>query len=205
ASASGTRLSAADQRPRDRVRLRKHLQAAHRLLPPRSESPVNNLASTPRRSLSVCALVLLSASAVRSQAPPALSVPADSPRWELQAQARPTEYQGRKCLLLQGGAAVLKDFEMHDAVIDVDVTTPARRGFFGIQFRIADDDATAEQIYLRQHKSGLPDAMQYMPVLGGGNNWQIYSGPGFTGAVEIPRDVWFRVRLEVTGAQARFF
>jgi hypothetical protein len=94
---------------------------------------------------------------------------------------------------------------MRDAVIDVDVSTPARRGFFGIQFRIAGDGRNAEWVYLRQHKSGLPDAMQYTPVLGTGLNWQLYSGPGFTGAVDIPKDAWFHLRLEVTGAQARLF
>ena len=30
--------------------------------------------------------------------------------------------------------------------------------------------------------------MQYTPVLNTGLNWQLYSGPGFTGAVDIPRD-----------------
>jgi hypothetical protein len=98
----------------------------------------------------------------------------------------------------------VKDFEMRDGVIDVDVATPARRGFFGIQFRIA-DDVNGEWVYLRQHKSGLPDAMQYTPVLNTGLNWQIYSGPGFTGAVDIPKDVWFHLRLEVAGAQARLY
>jgi hypothetical protein len=133
------------------------------------------------------------------------SVPADSQRWGLEGQAKATEYQGRKCLLLDGGAAILNDFEMRDAVIDVDVATPAIRGFFGIQFRIADDGATSEWVYLRQHKSGLPDAMQYTPVLHTGLNWQIYNGPGFTGAVDIPRDAWFHLRLEVVGAQAKLY
>jgi hypothetical protein len=99
----------------------------------------------------------------------------------------------------------LKDFEMRDGVVDVDVATSASRGFFGIQFRIADDGANAEQVYLRQHHSGQPDAMQYMPVLNTGNNWQIYNGPGFTGAVDIPKDAWFHLRLEVAGAQAKFY
>ena len=134
-----------------------------------------------------------------------LSVPADSPRWNLQGEAKVAEYLGRKCLLLDGGAAVLKDFEMRDGVIDVDVATPASRGFFGFQFRIVDDGATAEWVYLRQHKSGLPDAMQYTPVFNTGANWQIYNGPGFTGAVDIPKDVWFHLRLEVAGAQARLY
>ncbi len=133
-----------------------------------------------------------------------LSVAPDSPRWILEGEAKPVEYQGRKCLYLNGGGATLKDLEMRDGVIDVDVATPANRGFFGIQFRI-ENDTNAEWVYLRQHKSGLPDAMQYTPVLNTGLNWQIYSGPGFTGAVEIPKDVWFHLRLEVTGAQAKLY
>jgi len=137
--------------------------------------------------------------------PQALSVPADSPRWDLQGQAKVTEYQGRKCLLLDGGAAILKDFEMRDAIIDLDVATQAKRGFFGFDFRIDEDGANYEEVYLRQHKSGLPDAMQYTPVLSTGRNWQIYNGPGFTGAVDIPKDVWFHLRLEVTGAQAKLY
>jgi hypothetical protein len=128
------------------------------------------------RHLALCALALLFASAAQAQAPQTLSVPPDSPRWDLEGQAKPTVYQGRKCLLLDGGAASLKDFEMRDAVIDVDVATPAKRGFFGIMFRIVNDGLNAEEVYLRQHKSGLPDAMQYTPVLNTGRNWQIYNG-----------------------------
>ena len=134
-----------------------------------------------------------------------LAVPADSPLWVLEGQAKPAEYQGRKCLFLDGGAATVKDFELRDGLIDVDIATPASRGFFGIQFRISSDGANAEWVYLRQHKSGLPDAMQYTPVLNTGLNWQIYNGPGFTGAVDLPKDVWFHMRLEVAGAQAKLY
>ncbi len=146
--------------------------------------------------------------AALSQTPQAsrtLLVPADSPRWQLEGQAKTAEYQGRKCLFLDGGAAALKDFEMRDGVVDVDVATPASRGFFGIQFRISGDGANAEWVYLRQHKSGYPDALQYTPVINTGLNWQLYNGPGFTGAVDIPKDVWFHLRLEVVGAQAKFY
>jgi hypothetical protein len=156
------------------------------------------------RYLALCVLSLLFASAAYSQAPQTLSVPPDSPRWDLQ-EAKVAEYQGRKCLLLDGAAAVLKDFEMRDGVIDVDVATPASRGFFGIQFRLDKDGVNGEWVYLRQHKSGLPDAMQYTPVFNTGANWQIYNGPGFTGAVDIPKDVWFHLRLEVVGAQAKLY
>ncbi len=157
------------------------------------------------RRLALCSLALLFASAAHSQAPQTLSVPVDSPRWDLQGQAKAAEYQGRKCLLLDGGAAILKDFEMRDGVIDVDVATPAKRGFFGFDIRLDKDGTNYEEIYLRQHKSGLPDAMQYTPVLNTGRNWQIYNGPGFTGAVDIPKDEWFHLRLEVTGAQAKLY
>jgi hypothetical protein len=154
--------------------------------------------------LAFSSLVFFLTPCAQSQTP-TLAIPPDSPRWELQDQAKPVEYLGRKCLLLDGGAATVRDFEMRDGVIDMDVATPAKRGFFGIQFRIVNDGATAEWVYLRQHKSGLPDAMQYTPVLNSGANWQIYNGPGFTGAVDIPRDEWFHLRLEVVGAQAKLF
>src|SRR5437016_13326010 len=83
-----------------------------------------------------------------------LAVPADSPRWDMEGGAKTTDYQGRKCILLDGGAAVLKDFEMRDGVIDVDVLTPAVRGFVGFDFRIDKGGRNYEEIYLRQHKSG---------------------------------------------------
>ncbi len=152
-----------------------------------------------------CTASSLALQGVAAQAAQTLSVPPDSPRWQLEGQAKPAEYQGRKCLFLDGGAAVLKDFEMRDGVLDVDVATPANRGFFGFDVRIDAEGKNYEEIYLRQHKSGLPDAMQYTPVLNTGRNWQIYNGPGFTGAVDIPKDIWFHLRLEVTGAQAKLY
>lgn len=142
---------------------------------------------------------------VHAQPAQVQAIAPDSSRWELEGQAKATEYQNRKSLFLDGGAATLKDFQMRDAVIDVDVATPANRGFFGIQFRLTEDGANGEWVYLRQHKSGLPDAIQYTPILNTGANWQIYNGPGFTAAVDIPKDVWFHLRVEVTGAQAKLY
>jgi len=157
------------------------------------------------RFLAICALAVFFESAAHSQTPQILSVPPDSPRWDLQGNAKPAEYQGRRSLYLDGGKAIVKDFEMRDGVIDADVATPASRGFIGIEFRIADEGANAEWVYLRQHRSGQPDAMQYTPILSNGRNWQLYNGPGFTGAVDIPKSVWFHLRLEVVGAQAKLY
>lgn len=152
------------------------------------------------RSIAIISLIFLSLSTALAQAQ---TIPPDSPRWLLEGEARPAEYQGRKSLYVAGGGATIKDLELRDGVIDVDVSTPAARGFFGIQFRIAGNDA--EWVYLRQHKSGQADAMQYTPVINTGLNWQIYNGPGFTGAIDIPKNEWFHMRLVITGAQAKLY
>jgi len=142
-----------------------------------------------------------------------LSVPPDSDRWELQGKAEISEFQGRQCLRIEGGGAVLKDFELKDGVIDVDIATvgatvggmAGKRGFVGIQFRIDGEKGSGEWVYVRPHKSGLADAQQYTPFFNGGAAWQIYSGPGFIAPVELPNGAWYHLRLEVTGAQAKMF
>jgi len=141
-----------------------------------------------------------------ARAEDALAVPPDSSHWDFEGKVQATEHLGRPCLFMNGGAAILRNFTMRDAVIDVDVATaPALRGFLGFQFRLSDDGTTGEWVYLRPHKSGLPDAMQYTPVLRTGANWQLYNGPGFTGAVDLPHEEWIHLRLAVTGAQAKLW
>jgi len=157
------------------------------------------------RYISLCALAVLFPTMAVCQNTETISVPPDSPRWDLEQNAQPAEYMGRKCLKLDGGAAVLKDFEMRDGVLDVDVAASAKRGFFGFDFRIDKDGLNYEEVYLRPHESGLPDAIQYTPVLNTGRNWQLFNGPGFTAGIDIPRNEWFHLRLEVAGAQAKLF
>ena len=41
-------------------------------------------------------------------------------------------------------------------------------------------DGENEEIYLRPHKTNLPDAIQYAPVFRGQSAWQLYHGPGNT-------------------------
>src|SRR5215471_14938426 len=77
------------------------------------------------RQFASCALALLLGPAAHSETEQKLFVSPDSPRWTLEGQAKATDYQGRKCLLLDGGGATLNDFEMRDGVVDVDVATPA--------------------------------------------------------------------------------
>jgi len=161
-----------------------------------------------RRAAHGQALLLLAAlglaGTARAQNSAAISFPPDTAHWELEGRAAVVEHEGRPCLRFDGGAAILKAYVLRDGVIDFDVSVAAtaRRGFIGLQFRLDDSLANAECIYLRPHHSGQPDAIQYTPVLSTGLNWQLYNGPGFTAAVDIPRDEWFHVRVAVTGAQA---
>src|SRR5215472_14030344 len=66
------------------------------------------------RTLATLCLSLVCGYASASQVADLVSVPSDSPRWDLQGEAKVTDYEGRKCLRLDGGAAILKDFEMWD-------------------------------------------------------------------------------------------
>lgn len=151
-----------------------------------------------------CILGMLLVSHTFSQT--SVSIPADTAHWDLQGKAKITDYQGRPSIYLEGGVAILKDMEIRDGIIDVDINAPiAPRGFFGIEFRATSDGLHSEYVYLRPHKSGLPDAIQYTPVLNTGLNWQIYSGPGFTAGIDIPKDTWFHLRLEIAGTQAKLF
>ena len=58
-----------------------------------------------------------------------------------------------------------------------------------IRFRVVSDRAR-EEIYLRGHKSGSPDALQYTPAFQGVGNWQIYHGEGYTAAAAFAHDEW---------------
>ena len=143
----------------------------------------------------------LSIAGAHRPAPQAIAI--DSSLWVFEGGAGIDTMLGRRCLRLDGGNATVKGLELRDGIIDMDVTTPSPRGFFGLVFRA--DSTNAEYVYLRQHKSGRSDAMQYTPILNTGLNWQLYNGPGFTGAVDIPRNEWFHLRLELVGAQGKLF
>ena len=154
-------------------------------------------------TLQLAALAFVVTLPLVGQSPETFTLDPDSPRWELTGRTSVIEKAGRRCLALNGGAAGIKDFVMQDGIIDVHALTSGARGFFGIQFR--SDSLNSEYVYLRPHKSGEPDAVQYTPVLNTGLNWQLYTGPGFTNRMPVPRDTWLHLRLELRGSTARLF
>lgn len=122
-------------------------------------------------------------------------------RWTF-VNADTVEYMGRRSLI---GSAVLKDVELRDGVIEVDIAVNGARSYPGIDFRIQSND-NFERFYIRPHRAGLyPDALQYTPTINRVAGWQIYNGEGFTAPVDLPRDQWVHVRMEIRGSQARVF
>jgi DNA-binding beta-propeller fold protein YncE len=129
------------------------------------------------------------------------SVPFDSPRWTVR-NAETTEYLGRPCLQ---GFAYLADVDFADGVIEVDLAVTGQRGYPGLVFRVQSEE-NYENVYVRPHVAGVfANALQYTPVINQVACWQLYHGDGCTAAVDIPKDRWVPLRLEIAGTQARLF
>lgn len=148
-------------------------------------------------------LVALIAISITTAAAPAIAqeVPLDAEHWDLY-DAEFTTHAGRSCLI---GTAAVKNVVFDNGTIDVDILMPRARTYAGLDFRIQ-SAAEYEQIYIRPHRAPFySDALQYTPVFNGVAGWQLYSGGGYTAAIELPYDAWVHVRLEVAGTQARVF
>ncbi|HKE60193.1 MAG TPA: hypothetical protein VKB46_25955 [Pyrinomonadaceae bacterium] len=127
-----------------------------------------------------------------------------SDRWVIEDKtAKQEEFLGRQSLFLSNGVAHLKDVDFEDGTIEVDIAAMPV-SFPGITFRWASTDAH-ELVYLRPHHSLHDDATQYVPAFQGSHPWQIYSGPGYTAAAEVPTFHWFHMRIEISGLVAKVF
>src|SRR5512140_660209 len=80
----------------------------------------------------------------------------DSSNWNLYGGATIGAFEGRTGFSMTSGISELKQVEVRDGILDVDAYTTGKRAFFGFDFRI--DSVNYEEVYLRPHKSGLPDA-----------------------------------------------
>lgn len=125
--------------------------------------------------------------------------------WDLKGPGAKLErFDGRDVLTVESGFAYRRDVKLQDGTIDFDVQVTRRRSFVYVMFRMA-DDRELEEMYLRPHKSSLPDAVQYAPVYQGASAWQLYHGPGATAAVAFEPGAWTHVRLVLRGEQAALF
>jgi len=131
--------------------------------------------------------------------------PFDPSRWTLpDGEARAMEYLGRPSLFLGDGVALLRDASFGDGTIEFDVALHGHAAFAGVAFR-ATSGEDYELIYLRTHRSRQWDALQYTPIFGGAEAWQLYSGRGYTSAAELPLNRWVHLKLVVAGYSARLY
>jgi hypothetical protein len=150
------------------------------------------------------ASVLLSC-ALMAQAATERPLPLSDKAWELQGErSKVVSEGGRDVLEVETGTARRRDVPFEDGTIDFDVQMTSRRSFVYVEFRGA-GDGEYEEMYLRPHKSNLPDAVQYAPVWQGRSSWQLYHGPGATAAVPFEPGAWTHVRLIVAGRRAALF
>ncbi len=132
-------------------------------------------------------------------------IPFDAARWTLVGHgATSMTYLERPSLFIENGVALLRDSSFGDGTIEFDVAMHGHASFAGVAFRALSED-DYELIYLRPHLSRRPDALQYTPIYNGGEAWQLYSGPGYTGEAELPLNRWLHVKLVASGYTARLF
>jgi hypothetical protein len=132
-------------------------------------------------------------------------LPFSDKAWELQGERTTIVREGeREVLEVESGTARRRDVRFEDGTIDFDVQLTSRRSFVYVEFRVA-GDGEHEEMYLRPHKSSLPDAVQYAPVWQGRSSWQLYHGPGGTAAVSFEPGAWTHVRVIVAGRRAALF
>ena len=127
------------------------------------------------------------------------TVPMDESQWTVKSdEYRFEEYLGVSSIYLPKGSAHLNEVEFHNGIIEFDIAFPQGRGFPGVNFRIQDDQ-NYEELYIRPHQSGNPDANQYTPVFNGMAGWQLYYGEGHAAPVKYKYDAWNHVKLVIRG------
>jgi hypothetical protein len=150
-------------------------------------------------------VVLSAAASARVAAGAERPLPLGDGGWQLEGPTVKVESQdGRDVLSVENGFAYRRDVRLQDGSIDFDVQVTRRRSFVYLMFRMA-DDGEHEEMYLRPHKSSLPDAIQYAPVYQGASAWQLHHGPGATAAVAFEPGAWAKVRLVLSGQKAALF
>ncbi len=164
--------------------------------------------------LSIIVLLVLVLTPLVSTAQPLpdpTPVPFTSKAWVYSegAKHRVEPHLGQESLYLDGRAYV-EGAAFRDGIIEVDIAPNTDRSFAGLIFRVKPEEGTSalgladfEEVYLRLHKSGLPDAVQYAPIYNGESTWQLYRE--YQAAEEFKRTDWTRLKVVVAGERAEVY
>ena len=126
------------------------------------------------------------------------AIPFDEARWRTVGNVEFESADGEDILRIDGGTAYLDRADFRDGTIEFDVLATGDRAFVYLKSRGRSDEEY-EDLYFRPHKSGLPDAVQYAPVVQGRSAWQLYHGERGTAAGVFPAGTWTAVRAEFSG------
>lgn len=150
-------------------------------------------------NLVVCLLCIISLSNANNQ----IAVPFDSDQWVLDPHASIIEYDGRTVLT---GTAYLKNIDIFNGTIDVDIMANSKRDFGGPMFRVQSFN-DFEWCYLRFHKATgyVQDAFQYAPHLNGASCWQLYGGKTGIRPVYFPKNKWVHMKVVFHGNQGKVY
>lgn len=107
---------------------------------------------------------------------------------------------GKNTLVLNGRAQ-FKNLIFRNGTIAVDIYANTKRSFAGITFRKKNE--TFEEVYIRMHKSGLLDALQYNPIFNMESNWQLY--PEHQSTIITKTEGWNTLKVVVNDGMAEIF
>ncbi len=121
--------------------------------------------------------------------------------WHVPKDATFERFDNRQTLVLKSGRATVKTQDFKNGTIEVDVFANSKRSFAGITFRKQNDHM--EEVYMRMHKSGQVDAVQYTPIFHKESNWQLFRT--YQARVSFRQAGWNTLRIEVRGSRAEVF
>ncbi len=110
---------------------------------------------------------------------------------------------GAEVLTVTRTTAMLEGVDFSEGVIEFDLALDDKRGFAGLLWHANGPDA--EYFYLRQHKSGLPDAGQYTPIRNDLTSWQLYSDRNAIAPFAFTHEGWNRFKMVVAGDKADIY
>lgn len=123
--------------------------------------------------------------------------------WQLPAgNAGMVHFKGEECLFLEKGVALLGSEKLQNGILEVDIADDNGNGFAGLVFR-HNGQGTYEEVYLRLHKSGQPDALQYSPVHQNSTSWVLY--PEFQATSTFDLSSWTHLKVVVQGDSATVY
>ncbi len=130
-------------------------------------------------------------------------MPFDTDQWVLHDGAQVVQFEGRMAL---SGTAHLKDMELLNGTLEVDLWTTGQRNFAGFMFRVQSFE-DYEWCWLRLHKSNgeSQDGLQYAPTYHGVSCWQLNGGPGGIAPVNVPKNQWVHLKLVILDQTARLY